>query len=124
MSRPRLLLDENLSESILRAVSETCPDSDHVRLALLAGATDEQVWAHARDHGFVLVTRDEDFERLSALRGAPPKVIWLAFHNATNTEVVNALRYAHASIDRFVRDPAAALLVIDHRPEARDPAGR
>lgn len=116
MSRPRLLLDENLSESILRAVSETYPDSDHVRLALLAGATDEQVWAYARDHGFVLVTRDEDFERLSALRGAPPKVLWLALHNATNPEVVHALRHAHASIERFVRDPAAALLVIDRQP--------
>lgn len=76
----RLLLDENLSETILRTISNTYPGSAHVRLALRAGATDEEVWRFARDQGFVLVTRDEDFERLSAMRGAPPTVVWLALH--------------------------------------------
>lgn len=83
----RLLLDENLSEAILRTISSIYPGSAHVRLALRPGASDEEVWAFARDHGFVLVTRDEDFERLSAMRGAPPKVVWLALHNAINAEV-------------------------------------
>ncbi|MBS0169692.1 MAG: DUF5615 family PIN-like protein [Nitrospira sp.] len=33
---------------------------------------------------FLLVTRDEDFLRMSLLRGAPPKVIWITLGNCSN----------------------------------------
>ncbi len=80
-----LLLDENLSESILRALLTEFPASQHVRLALREGATDEEVWAHARSNQLVLVMRDGDFQRLSVLRGAPPKVVWLQGHTICAT---------------------------------------
>jgi predicted nuclease of predicted toxin-antitoxin system len=122
----RLLLDENLSEAILRSISTTYPGSAHVRLALRPGASDEEVWAFARDHGFELVTRDEDFERLSAMRDAPPKVVWLALHNAINAEVASALRQAESSIDRFVNDEAGRAKpdADASRPFSRRPASR
>ncbi|MGQ0815997.1 MAG: DUF5615 family PIN-like protein [Gemmatimonadota bacterium] len=30
---------------------------------------------YAKEHQFVLLTRDEDFQQLSATRGHPPKVL-------------------------------------------------
>ena len=40
-----------------------------------------QVWQFAKDEGFVIVTRDADFEELSLVWGQPPKVIWLKTRN-------------------------------------------
>lgn len=112
MSGVALLLDENLSEAILGRLARTFPGSVHVRPELGTGVSDLDVWNFARERGLVLVTRDEDFERLSALRGAPPKVVWLSLHNAGNAEVLAVLEGAGESIARFVADDAAALLVL------------
>jgi len=43
----------------------------------LLGAADLAIWQHARENGLVLVSKDEDFHRLSILFGPPPKVIWV-----------------------------------------------
>jgi predicted nuclease of predicted toxin-antitoxin system len=75
--RVRLLFDEQLSEELVLILSDLFPDSLHIRLLGAGGAGDPIVWKLARDHGCVLVTKDEDFHRMSVLRGAPPKVIWL-----------------------------------------------
>lgn len=65
----RLLLDENLSESLLLLVHDLYPGSLHVRGLGAGGASDRRVWELAMEHGCLLVTRDEDFHRLSLLRG-------------------------------------------------------
>lgn len=108
----RLLLDENLSESLLRRLADAFPESAHVRAALGDGAADERVWQFARDRGYILVTLDEDFERLSIARGAPPKVVWLGLHNAGNAEIAALLQNRAESIARFVADPDAAFLAL------------
>ncbi len=46
------------------------------------------IWTHARDHGFVIVSKDEDFHRLSVLLGPPPKVIWIRLGNCTTEDVI------------------------------------
>jgi predicted nuclease of predicted toxin-antitoxin system len=38
-------------------------------------ADDQSVWEYARQSGFIVVTRNADFNELSILRGFPPKVI-------------------------------------------------
>lgn len=40
----------------------------------MGGASDVRIWEHAREGGFLLITKDEDFHRLSVMRGFPPKV--------------------------------------------------
>ena len=75
MSTTRLLLDENVSERLVRAVAARYPDSLHVRMLGLHGAADLNLWDLAIREHCVLVTKDEDFVTLSVLRGAPPKVV-------------------------------------------------
>jgi predicted nuclease of predicted toxin-antitoxin system len=74
------------------------------------GAADRTVWQHAKDSGCVLVTRDEDFQQLSLLHGAPPKVIWLSGHNLSNARVVDTLLGSRQRIEAFVMDRELALL--------------
>ena len=70
----RLLFDEQLSEELVQTLGDVFPDSLHIRLLDAGGAADSTVWQLAREHQCVLVTKDEDFHRLSVLRGAPPKL--------------------------------------------------
>ena len=49
---------------------------------------DRAIWAHARDRGFVIVTRDEDFHRLSVLHGPTPKVIWVRLGHCSTDDVI------------------------------------
>lgn len=108
----RLLFDENLSTRLVPAVADAYPESAHVVAAGLGGAPDERVWDHAAAGGYVLVTRDEDFHRLSVLRGPPPKVIWVRLGNCTTADVVRLLRVRAEQIARFLEHEDAAFLAL------------
>jgi predicted nuclease of predicted toxin-antitoxin system len=108
----RLLLDENLSESVLPAIADLYPESLHVRLLGFGGAPDDVVWRLAMEHDCVLVTRDEDFLRLSIVRGAPPKVVWLSVGNCSNQEVIRLLRTRHQDIQEFCSHEQATFLTL------------
>ena len=108
----RLLLDENLSESVLPAITDLYPESLHVRLLGAGGAPDDTVWRLAKEHGCVLVKRDEDFLRLSIVRGAPPKVVWLAVGNCSNQELDRILRTRYQAIEQFHRHEQATFLTL------------
>jgi predicted nuclease of predicted toxin-antitoxin system len=98
----RLLLDENLSERLLKTLTSVFPGSTHIRTLGRSGASDASVWEIARDGGFVLVTRDEDFVGMSVLQGAPPKVVWLNIGNARNALIAALLRARAEAIEQFL----------------------
>ena len=106
-------------------LSETYPDSAHVRDFGLASANDEAVWREAQAQGFVIVTKDDDFRQRSFLRGPPPKVIWVRLGNCRTADVEATLRARAATILAFGEDPHAALLVLIRNPsnESQDAAG-
>ena len=97
----RLLFDEQLSEALVRMLADLFPESVHVRLLGAGGAADPHVWDMARDHGCLLVTKDEDFHRLSVLRGAPPKVVWLRVANCATEDIARLIRNRADDIRRF-----------------------
>ena len=78
----RLLFDENLSPRLPDRLAATFPESRHVDDVGLHGRDDADIWKYAGQHGFVLISKDNDFRQLSFLHGAPPKVIWLHIGNA------------------------------------------
>lgn len=106
----RLLFDEQLSEELSALLHDICPESLHVRQIGAGGASDATVWQLAQKRDCVLVTKDEDFHRLSVLRGAPPKVVWLRLGNCTTEEVARLLRQHVADIRRFAEQTEATFL--------------
>ena len=58
----------------------------------LRDATDEEIFAAAREAGAVVLTKDADFERLLAAHGPPPRVVWLTFGNTSNAHARQVLR--------------------------------
>jgi predicted nuclease of predicted toxin-antitoxin system len=94
-------LDEQLSEELIPLLADLFPGSLHVRLLGAGGAADPIVWQIALEHACLLVTKDEDFHRLSLLRGAPPKVVWLRTGNATTGDIARLLRSRFDEVRTF-----------------------
>jgi predicted nuclease of predicted toxin-antitoxin system len=97
----RLLFDEQLSEELVTALHDLFPESLHVRLLGKGGAADPVIWQLAIDHNCLLVTKDEDFHRLSILRGAPPKVVWIRLGNCATADIIGLLRERAEDVRRF-----------------------
>ena len=108
----RLLFDEQLSEAICGQLRDVFPDSVHVRPLVGASIPDQTVWALAIEHGCILVTKDEDFHRLSVLRGAPPKVVWIRLGNCSTADVAQLLRRHREGIQAFDGQSEASFLAL------------
>jgi predicted nuclease of predicted toxin-antitoxin system len=106
----KLLFDENLSGRLPRMLADMFPDSADVLSLGLRGTADRVIWDRARDGEFVLVTKDEDFQRLSVLLGAPPKVIWVRLGNCAPADVARLLRFRVEQIRAFVEHPDSTFL--------------
>lgn len=104
--------DQNLSPKLVNCLADLLPDSSHVQSVGLGCASDGQVWEHARLNGFAIVTKDEDYNNLSVMRGSPPKVIWLQLGNCTTTQVEALFRARFADIEAFEKDPSVGTLVL------------
>jgi predicted nuclease of predicted toxin-antitoxin system len=106
----RLLFDEQLSEELVPLLADLFPGSLHVRSLGGQGAADQVVWQMAQDHACMLVTKDEDFHRLSVLRDAPPKVVWLRVGNCTTSEIAQLLRQRSDDLRTFHAQGEATFL--------------
>lgn len=87
----KLLLDENLSRRIVPFLQDLYPGSTQVALIGLEQAEDRIIWNYAKDNGYVIVSRDADFEELSTFLGQPPQVIWLRVSNQSKAAILNLL---------------------------------
>jgi predicted nuclease of predicted toxin-antitoxin system len=65
---------------------------------------------YAAANGLAVVTRDDDYVHRSALRGPPPKVIWVALGNCTTGQVESLIRWRAEEIRDFLSSPTEALL--------------
>lgn len=87
----KLLLDENLSRRLVPFLQHDYPGSSQVVLLGLESASDRVVWQKAKDDGYVIVTRDADFQELSLVWGPPPKVVRLRTLNQTRAATLKVL---------------------------------
>lgn len=108
----RLLFDHNLSHKLVQRLADLFPGSTQTRLLGFGTAGDSEIWRHAQQNGFTIVTLDADFSDLSVLRGHPPKVIWLRCGNSTVTEVAAPLRANSERIKTFEAVTEAGCLEI------------
>jgi predicted nuclease of predicted toxin-antitoxin system len=77
----KLLFDHNLSPRLANRLGDLYPNSNHLFNLKLDTVDDSVVWKYAREHEFIIVTKDSDFSELSVIKGFPPKVIWIRTHS-------------------------------------------
>ncbi len=108
----KLLLDENLSDRIIVQILDLYPDSSHVKAHSLIKTDDAIIWSFARQHGFVIVSKDADFHQRSLVYGAPPKFIFLRLGNCPTGWVTRLLRAEFDVISAFDAAANAAILIL------------
>jgi predicted nuclease of predicted toxin-antitoxin system len=108
----KLLFDEQLSPALVRLLADIYPASSHVHLLGLGGSSDTIIWGVAAENGWIIVTKDADFQQRSLLLGSPPKVIWLRIGNCETVVVAALLRESYISVHHFHERPDLALLAL------------
>jgi len=107
------LLDQNLSHRLCDRFSDLAITVEHVRSVGLESAEDSRVWDHAAKHGFMVVTKDGDFNNRAFLFGPPPKVVWIRRGNCSTGDIEVLLRTRYQDVVAFAADMTAALLILD-----------
>jgi len=108
----KLLFDQNLSHRLVALLAAEFPGSQHVRDLGMAAASDPVVWAYAAKEGFVIVSKDTDFQQRAVLRGHPPKVVWVRLGNCSTADVADLLRSRFADLVAFEADVTASFLAV------------
>jgi predicted nuclease of predicted toxin-antitoxin system len=108
----KLLFDHNLSPRLVSHLADLFPNSTHVYLLGLDQVSDVEIWQYAKDHGYLIVSRDADFSELSVLHGYPPKLIWLRRGNCTTKPVELILRSNYLAVAGMNQDPTLGLLIL------------
>lgn len=63
----------------------------HVAELEMKGAADPDIWQYAQSHGYVVVSKDEDFMRYRRDADGNPRFIWVRTGNCKNRELIETL---------------------------------
>jgi hypothetical protein len=66
----------------------------------------------AATHGFCIVSKDEDFQQRSFLRGHPPKVVWVRKGNCSTREIERLLLEHSKDLIEFDAHKDASFLAL------------
>ena len=108
----KLLFDHNLPPRLARDLADLFPESQHVYPLGLARASDREICDFASENGFVVVTKDADFEDLALVLGFPLKVVWIRRGNCSVEDVEKLLRQQSTAILGHGEDQQARTLVL------------
>jgi predicted nuclease of predicted toxin-antitoxin system len=84
----RFLVDAQLPAALARWLAAEGHRAEHVADIGLAGAPDKAIWEYALAAGAVIVTKDEDFSQLKALKVGGPTVVWIRLPNTRKQQLL------------------------------------
>jgi predicted nuclease of predicted toxin-antitoxin system len=88
----KILLDANISWKLVNSLKSIFGDCAHVDfIGLNVPAEDIDIWNYARDNGYIIITKDNDFADLLELNGYPPKVVLLKTGNNNSHALMELL---------------------------------
>ncbi|MGQ0541757.1 MAG: DUF5615 family PIN-like protein [Blastocatellia bacterium] len=108
----KLLFDQNLSWRLCNILADIFPDSDHIRNLGLQESEDIDIWKFAKSNGFVIVSKDADFQQRSLLFGHPSKIVWLRVGNCSVIAIEDLLIRHSISIHTFHLNTKKSYLVL------------
>jgi predicted nuclease of predicted toxin-antitoxin system len=108
----KLLFDQNLSPRLVDSLADIFPASLHVQSAGLDRALDDAVWTFAAENGYMVVTKDSDFQERGQVAASGPKVIWIRRGNCTTMAIEAMLRNNLDRIEALECDKDAGFLIL------------
>ena len=109
----KLLLDENLSKRLVPFLQADYPDTSQVVLLGLEQASDREIWQYAKQHDYVIVTKDSDYQDLNELYGSPPQVILLMLGNSDKARLLKVLIDRKKDIQQLLSSPDIGCIEIE-----------
>ena len=109
----KLLFDENLSPRLVELLAADFPGCTHIEFLGMRGAADTAVWNYARENGYAIVSKDNDFRQRAFLHGPPPKVVWLSVGNAGTNPIATLIRARSERLRAFDLDAGESLLILE-----------
>jgi predicted nuclease of predicted toxin-antitoxin system len=100
----KLLIDNNLSYKLCTPLCQHFSDVHHVTEFLSADADDIAIWNYAKANNFHILTKDNDFDEWSLLKGCPPKIIHLLCGNQTTLFILNIIVTNKKVIHDFITE--------------------
>ncbi|MBY0425925.1 MAG: DUF5615 family PIN-like protein [Cytophagales bacterium] len=108
----KLLLDANISWRVVNQLKNHFESVYHILDFFDHHETDENIWKLAAKENYIIVTNDEDFVKLSSIKGWPPKILLLKTGNQSNTFILNLLLAKKPEIESFAFNDELGVLVI------------
>lgn len=70
---------------------------------IVSRSDDISIWTYAKNNGFHILTKDNNFDEWSMLKGCPPKIIHLICGNQTTLFILNLIVTNTQLIQTFIR---------------------
>ncbi|MDR3688678.1 MAG: DUF5615 family PIN-like protein [Fimbriimonas sp.] len=109
----KLLLDQNLSRRLTQLLSPFFEEIVHVGDIGFDESSDRDIWLFAKEHGFVILSKDGDFADMALIYGAPPKIIRLRIGNSPWQTAAEVISKNAMVVQSFLDDPESSLLVLN-----------
>ena len=107
----KLLFDENLPGRLVELLTDSYPRCASVTILGLGERADGEIVQYAKDHGFIVVTKDIHFYQRCVAHGYPPKVVWVRTGNSRVEGLVETFRRARERLERFELDDEPYLIL-------------
>ncbi len=85
----RFLVDAQLPPALARQLVASGHDATHVSEIGLLTASDREIWRYAAESRVALITKDEDFVTMRALRSEGPAIIWVRLGNTNKRQLLS-----------------------------------
>jgi len=109
----KLLIDNNISYRVCSLLAKSIEGCKHVSDFDMDKSTEDSAsWSFAKNNGYTILTKDNDFETMSRLFGCPPKVIQLVCGNKKTMELISILEKNSAAIESFDSDDENCLMYL------------
>jgi predicted nuclease of predicted toxin-antitoxin system len=106
----KLPLDENLSRRLVPKLLDVFPGTIHVADVDRLRTPDSEIWQYAKENGFTIITKDDDFLALAHRFGPPPKLIMVEMGNGSNAMLAERLRESAERLNEFVTHTRAGII--------------
>ena len=108
------LVDAQLPPALAIWFAQSGFEAEHVGAVMgdLAAA-DTTIWQRARQTGWVIISKDQDFADRGLVHGPPPIVIHLVLGNCSNRRLIEHIGRSWSVIARLLVQPGAAVITVD-----------
>ena len=94
----RFLVDAQLPPALAAYLIYQGHEAHHVAELGLVCARDREIWDHATAQDAIIVTKDEDFVTMRALRPQGPPIVWIRIGNVTKLSLLRRFAAAFPAI--------------------------